>query len=90
MCGCFGIGTACRRDACSAKRLCQGQPGKLSFASGNTAGIVGGRRIISASAENRGIPASASILPRSWHWAPSCVSPTPQLKREWSPWPEFG
>jgi len=22
--------------------------------------------------------------------APSCVSPTPQLKREWSPWPEFG
>ena len=43
-----------RRDACSAKRVCQGQPGKLSFASGNTAGIVGGRRIISASAENRG------------------------------------
>jgi len=22
--------------------------------------------------------------------APSCLSPTPQLKREWSPWPEFG
>jgi hypothetical protein len=22
--------------------------------------------------------------------SPSCVSPTPQLKREWSPWPEFG
>jgi len=21
---------------------------------------------------------------------PSCVSPPPQLKREWSPWPEFG
>src|SRR5262249_44680646 len=21
---------------------------------------------------------------------PSCVSPAPQLKREWSPWPEFG
>jgi hypothetical protein len=29
-------------------------PGKLSFASGNTASIVSGRRIISASAENRG------------------------------------
>jgi hypothetical protein len=25
-------------------------------------------------------------------WPPgqSCVSPPPQLKREWSPWPEFG
>jgi hypothetical protein len=22
--------------------------------------------------------------------APSCVSPALQLKREWSPWPEFG
>jgi hypothetical protein len=22
--------------------------------------------------------------------SPSCVSSTPQLKREWSPWPEFG
>ena len=21
---------------------------------------------------------------------PSCVPPAPQLKREWSPWPEFG
>jgi hypothetical protein len=22
--------------------------------------------------------------------SPSCVFPTPQLRREWSPWPEFG
>ena len=22
--------------------------------------------------------------------APSCVPPAPQLKRKWSPWPEFG
>src|SRR5258708_7241482 len=28
---------------------------------------IGRRRIISASAENAAIPASASILPRSWH-----------------------
>src|SRR5262249_40590870 len=25
-----------------------------------------------------------------WPPGPSCVSPVPQLKREWSPWPEFG
>src|SRR5262249_2096139 len=25
-----------------------------------------------------------------WPPGPSCVSPAPQLKREWSPWPEFG
>src|SRR5262249_34692552 len=25
-----------------------------------------------------------------WLLGPSCVSPAPQLKREWSPWPEFG
>jgi hypothetical protein len=38
---------------------------------------------------DRPTPAQVSLL-RSWHYAPSCVSPAPQLKREQSLRPEFG
>jgi hypothetical protein len=55
---------------------------------------IGRCLIISGSAENRSnschlsdqpTPAPASLL-RSWPLGPSCISSTPQLKREWSPW----
>ena len=41
--------------------------GKVQRKVSNVYCWIGRRRIISASAENATIPASASILPRSWH-----------------------
>jgi len=50
-------------EQCEERSLC----GKSSAQSEQWYCWIGRRRIISASAENAAIPASASILPRSWH-----------------------
>jgi len=78
--GAGGVRGASRSGSASTTHALFARKVQLKLSNGGAGFAAGGSSLDQRVREGAGC----------WPPGPSCVSPAPQLKREWSPWPEFG